>query len=125
MTLTGNLTSNSPIITMTRGDNFLRKIFINKGCKLRPSLYELQDNDYIYIAIMEPGKQFETAIVKKVLSKRTGCLDEHGLVKWELTPEDTEFLHTGTYYYTVKLRQIEGNKNYITTLIPNTLFYIT
>lgn len=116
--------SNAPIITLTRGDTIRTPIFINKGTRLKPLRYQLQEGDYLYFGIFEPNKHFENSIVRKKYDMNSP-VNDYGDVIIELNPQDTEFLRRGTYYYCVKLRQFDDEDNeYVTTVIPPTLFYI-
>lgn len=116
--------SNSNIITVTRGDSFEAPIFINTGDIIRPIRYSLQENDRLYIGITEPRQYFEHSIIKKVYDGNSPKT-RFGDTIFRLEPSDTEFLVPGTYYYQAKLQQFDENgKEYITTVIDKTLFYI-
>lgn len=90
--------SNNNIITITRGDTATVYFDITVDY----TSYQLTEGDKVYFGVMEPNKQFETAIIKKVLTsenidKDTGKLAVH------FKSEDTEFLLPGVYYYELKL----------------------
>lgn len=120
------ITSNGAIVTITRGDSFEATVFINQGTLLVPVRYELTGTDNLFLGIMEPNQLFENAIVRKVFtseSKKT----EDGDVVISLEPYETEHLHPGTYYYSIKLQQFDDeddSKEYVTTIVPKTLLYI-
>lgn len=116
--------SNSSIITHTRGDTLMVPIFINMGTYTRPVRYSLVPGDKLYFSLMEPNQYFEYGILKKVFD-HTSSKNMFGDTILYLNPEETEFLIPGTYYYEIKLQQIDkyGNE-FVTTVTPKTLFYI-
>lgn len=100
---------NDNLIILNRGDSFSRPLFLNRGTKLQPMRYILSDGngdvnkeDEIYFAIMEPNQTFENAIIKKKYTYRD--LNSNNDVVIELRPEDTCELIPGQYFFTVKLR---------------------
>lgn len=105
------------IITLNRGDTLYTPIEINSNTVVNPVQYTLQDNDTLYFALMEPNQSFENALIKKVYNSSSET-DDKGNVLLKLETSDTECLHTGKYYYTVKLKH--GNR--LTTLINMTIF---
>lgn len=116
--------SNSSIITHHRGDTLYTPIFINMGSYTRPVRYSLQPGDVLYFGLMEPNTFFEYSILKKHFD----CMSPKNVMGDTLLildPKDTEFLIPGTYYYEVKLQQHdEFGREYVSTIIPKTLFYI-
>lgn len=120
------ITSNGTIVTITRGDSFEAVVFVNQGTLLVPVRYEVTGTDNLFLGIMEPNQLFENAIIRKVFngnSKKT----EDGDIIISLEPYETEHLHPGTYYYSIKLQQFDednNNKEYVTTIVPKTLLYI-
>lgn len=119
------ITSNGAIVTITRGDSFEAVVFVNQGTLLVPVRYEVTGTDNLFLGIMEPNQLFENAIIRKVFngnSKKT----EDGDIIISLEPYETEHLHPGTYYYSIKLQQFDedNNKEYVTTIVPKTLLYI-
>lgn len=113
------------IITLTRGDTLVFPIKINVNTKLCPKYRSLQPGETIYFAVMEPGQAFENAVLKKVLTS-DGDIDTDGNSLVRINPEDTEKLLVGKYYYTAKLRSVDGfGYEIVKTLIPSTLFFLT
>ena len=109
-------------IEVNRGDSFTIVFPINLGSPVFPDYYALQENDKVYLGIMEPHHPFELAIVRKMFdaSNQEGCI-----MKMEFKPTDTEFLMPGRYYYSIKLvRALEDDKEEVLTLLPNTKFDI-
>ena len=106
--------------TLSRGDTFTFPVVINQGTRLDPEEYQLQPGDQIYVAIMEPNQSFEDAIIKKLINKDS-LKNEHGNPLLKLTSEDTEFLRTGKYFITIKLKQYD---NTVTTILPMKEFWI-
>lgn len=107
--------------TISRGDTFVFPIIINQGTKLYPEEYTLQEKDTIYGAILQPNEAFEDALIRKVLTIEDIQQDmKYPLFK--LIPEDTEYLRTGKYYFTLKLKQED---NTVTTILPMKEFWIT
>ena len=114
---------NASIITINRGDSVYFPLFINAGDEVFPIRYRLQEGDRLYFGIMEPNRYWEQSIVKKIFtneSEMTCCGD----VIIHLTPEDTEYLIPGTYYYMIKLLRQDGDSYDVTTIVDKTLFYI-
>ena len=112
-------------IYVTRGDSFQMPLVLNVGTKLEPLTYELTDNSFVYFGLMEPNQQFEDAIVRKKYTKDD--VNEYGQVVIEFTPQDTQCLLPGKYYYQVKLQvfeQTNPTKYYVETVIDKTLFFI-
>ncbi len=109
------------IIRMTRGDT--ENINLTS---LLENAKEIVDNateyDTFYMAIMEPGQLFEEAMIKKRVSF-VDILDKHAIV-FHLASEDTEFLHPGKYYYTIKKGNTATDEVQVFTLIPNTIFWV-
>jgi hypothetical protein len=109
--------------TMIRGDSFSYSIKINSGTPLYPIIYNLSENDKLYVGIMEPNQSFENAIIKKVYNNNSEK-DEEGNILLLLSPEDTEYLTTGLYYIQIKLKYEEDNIEKISTILNPTKFYI-
>lgn len=106
-------------IQISRGDSFFVPLFINEGTDLEPSRYELVEGDLVYVGVMEPNQPFEKAIIKKIYDKdsdKTDCGD----LKISFAVEDTEYLHQGQYYYSIKLKR----GDFVDTLIPERNFII-
>lgn len=114
--------SNEGIVRLSRGDSFSCPVFINKGTELVPIRYELQENDKLYFALMEPNQPFEKAILKKVFTRNN--LNENGDAVLTLIPSDTENLFPDTYYYTLKLQWTNDGKEQVDTVVPDRLFYL-
>lgn len=91
---------NNDLITVTRGDSFSFPIFINKGTKVCPQRYVLQEGDKVYLGIMEPNQPFEDALIRKVFTIKN--LNKFGDVVAEFTPSDTSRIIPGKYYYEIK-----------------------
>ena len=106
------------IIFHTRGDTFSSPLYLFEGKNYCPQKVTLDDEDTVYFAIVEPHQSFEDAIVRKKYTTNS-LMDDEGNILIRLDSKDTEYLHTGTYYYTVKLLRGTGE---ILTLIPLTLF---
>lgn len=111
---------NNNIITLVRGDTLKCPIYINIGTNIDPIYYVLQENDKLYFGLMECNQKFENAILKKTMTSETEKT-EVGLPILTINPADTEYLHPGRYYYSVKLLKANGE---VKTVTPNTLFYI-
>lgn len=115
---------NAHIINMHRGDSFRASIFINKGSSINPIRYYVDGTDLLFLGIMEPNQCFEKAIIKKVYDAHSDT-DFAGDIIFSLDPVDTEYLNPGLYYYQAKLLQHDTHgKEYVTTVIDKTPFYI-
>ena len=110
-------------ITHYRGDTLTAPIKIFEGDRLSPTQYILNENDVLYLGIMEPGQAFEDAIIKKIFTT-SSQKDDSGNVILELKSEDTEFVAPGTYYYSLKIKQVIDNRLVIRTIIYPTLFWL-
>lgn len=113
-------TPNTVSFSLNRGDSYILPIVINKGTQLKFEPYTLQEQDRLYIGIMQPNQSFEDAIVKKVYTEDDE-LDENGNILFKLSPRDTEYLMTGKYYISIKLKQFDT----VTTILPMKEFWIT
>ena len=106
---------------LSRGDTFKFPIIINKSpTKLEFDKYELSENDIIYGAIIEPNQAFEDALIRKVITIESEK-DENNNPLFVLDSDDTEYLLTGKYYITFKLK----HNDEITTILPMKEFWIT
>lgn len=101
---------NNNVITMTRGDELIipLRLFYNIDERLSHIAFFINKNDKVLFALCEPRQNFEDAIVKKVITYDE--IEEYnkekhsqGIVPIPFKGVDTEFLHTGNYYYTVKI----------------------
>ena len=110
-------------IRLTRGDSFDLPLTINQGTSLDPVRYELDKDDELYFALMEPNQPWEQAILKK---KYTFDDKINGDIWIKLTPKDTMCLLPGLYYYQIKLRIYDYTVNdyYVNTIVPKTHFWI-
>ena len=106
---------------LSRGDTFRFPITINCGTKLEPEIYELKQNDTLYIAILEPGQSFENAIIRQTLTMKNAD-EETGSITFILKSSDTEYMLTGKYFITIKLEQEDGT---VTTVLPMKEFWLT
>lgn len=111
-------------VTMYRGDTIDVAICINLGTQLEPEIYTMTANDILDVHVMVPNKTFENAVIEKSLDSTAPVVNDEVIVTFE--PEDTEFLPSGTYYICAKLKQYdnEGALSKVTTILPNTLFYL-
>lgn len=114
------------IITVTRGDTFVLPLTLNGGTNLDPYQYQLDENSFVYFAVMEPNQPFEDALIKKKYSVKD--TDEYGDVLIRFRPQDTQCVFPGKYYYQVKLQRFNSDdpEDYeVDTVVDKTLFYIT
>lgn len=123
----GNVISvvgNSFPITVYRGDTCSVGIEINLGTPLEPEIYQLGEFDKLDVRVLKPNSIFENAVIEKELTSDAPVVDDEVIVTFE--PEDTEFLERGTYYICAKLIQYDEDEETtrITTILPNTLFYL-
>ena len=110
-------------ITVTRGDTFSLPLILNAGTDFNPVLYELEEGDTIYVAVMEPNQPFECALVKKVLTSGSELIDKSYQIKFNSS--DTECLQPGNYYYQIKARFKNSDGTYnVNTVVPKTEFWI-
>lgn len=110
-------------ISLTRGDDVQIPIFLNCGTELRPSRYELTDEDELYFALMQPSELFEDAIFKQ---KYTSVdKNEEGDILIDIRSEHTENLTPGKYFYQIKLKSVDSKgRDSISTVVPRTEFII-
>jgi hypothetical protein len=114
------------IITVARGDSFEMPLVINLGSNFAPRRFVLDENSFVYLAVMEPNQPFESAIVRKKYT--CNDVNEDGDVVVKFSPRDTQCLLPGKYYYQVKLQicnptDLEDYQVY--TVVDKTLFWIT
>lgn len=136
------------VITITRGDIAIIEFEVSENCKavfdsyweVDKTYYEFSEGDTIYFGLMDPFQLFEKALIRKRLRYGDNPTpygegiyqgSEGNKVIIVLTPEDTETLIPGTYYYSIKLRYQESSEGYsdalptaIHTLIQNTKIYV-
>ena len=110
--------SNNNIIRVTRGDSFTLDFCDFVVNTLEPDC-TLHPGDSLYFGLMEPNQPFEFALIRKKFTNETN-LDMES-VPMDFTPEMTEFLMPGTYYYSVKIERADGK---VETLVKKTKFYI-
>jgi hypothetical protein len=117
--------SNNGIITLTRGDSFKMPLVLNLGTNIRPRKVSLDENSFVYFAVMEPNQPFEDALIRKKYD--VSDVDENGDVIVSFKPQDTQCVLPGKYYYQVKLQVInsESPEDYdVYTVVDKTLFWI-
>lgn len=114
--------SSTKIIEITRGDSFQYPLFINIGTEMYPERYLLKDGDAVYFAVMEPNQRFEDAILKKVYTYEDEK-DEQGDLIIKFDSMDTQYLHPGKYYYTIKVKFSDFELP-VQTIIDNREFWI-
>lgn len=120
--------SSNGIVKINRGDSFELPINLIIGDSVfQREVYQLQENDTLYIGIMEPNQPFESALIRKVLTWKD--TDESGKLNVKFWPEDTECVLPGKYYYQIKLETIVVDsmskvRTDVTTVVDKTLFYI-
>lgn len=119
----------SNIITMSRGDTYIFDFVLQDPFYNEEGIYELQDNEILYFALMYPHSKIEDAIILRGYTKQS--LDGVAF-EIKLEPDDTYDLPVGVYYYTIKLqRGVEpeteiGNFRVgeMITLVPRTKFIL-
>ena len=120
--------SSNGIITVNRGDAFDFPLTLNLGSSMIHEKYNMEPTDVLYLGIMEPNQQFETAIVRKMFTYED--LDEDNNIIINFWPEDTVCLIPGKYYYQVKLERqrvdpkTQKVRTDVETVVDKTLFYI-
>lgn len=110
-------------ITHYRGDTLTTPIRIFEGDRLCPTQYTLNENDVLYLGIMEPGQAFEDAVIKKVFTSDSEKDVDRNVIL-HLKSTDTEFVSPGTYYYSLKIKQVVDDRLVIKTIIYPTLFWL-
>lgn len=115
------ITINNNIITMTKGDSVSFTLPLLIGKEINTESADLSNIEKIEFNIIAPFQQSDFALVKK--EYHPNDVNESGNLSISLLPEDTCDLSAGKYYYEVKL--INEENNYIYTIIPRRLFYIT
>lgn len=122
-----SLDSNNYIFSLYKGDTNKITFNCNIGSIKSPNYYELKENDRVYFGLMESNQKFEDALIKEVIDYKTYklCNNEYIIT---LSHEDTAHLHTGTYYYSIKLYvekdSENGNNESIYTIVPKTKLFI-
>lgn len=124
------------ILKMNRGDYFSFNISIEDDTQ--PSgIYDLQPNDILYFALLNPHENFEDAIILRGYTysdayKTNTAYGPIHIFNIELSREDTINLTPGVYYYTFKLQKnavseelgLKENNAKLTTVIERTKFII-
>jgi len=101
------------IITLTAGDSFIAPLYLYYN---NNELYKISGTDKIFFAILEPHQKFENAVVRHIYTTQDVNGDKNVLIR--LSPEDTENLHPGTYYYEIKLQIHANGTEYVDTVVP-------
>lgn len=124
------------IFKINRGDRFSFNMTISD--EMQPSgVYDLQPNDVLYFALLNPFDRFEDAIILRGYTYEDAVeINAYGgdihVFRIVLEREDTINLTPGVYYYTLKLQKnaksvqaglSEQNAD-ITTIIDRTKFII-
>ena len=116
--------SENGIIRFTRGDTIEIPITIYDGNAVNYHRYKLKDKDELYFGIMEPNQFFEDAIVRKKCTALD--MNEDGDIFITLSPDESEYLLPGLYYYQVKVRLYNSTTNEysVNTILPKTQLWI-
>lgn len=117
------------IIMLNRGDTYVFDFILHDPINEESGVYELQDNEILYFALMYPHTKLDDAVILRGYTKQS--LDGTAF-EIKLNPEDTYDLPTGVYYYTIKLqRGVDVEKEIgnfrtgeIITLVPRTKFIL-
>lgn len=119
-----SMNESNGIITLMRGDTFQFPVKINIGTLTSPKYKKLDENDVLYFGLMEPGKSFEDAVLKKRIDQSNDT-DSDGYPIITIDHKDTSNLLVGKYYYTIKLRTIsEFGNEIVRTIVKPTLFWL-
>ena len=118
------------IIVLAKGDTYIFDFVLHDPLYGENGIYELQDNEVLYFALMYPHSRIEDAVILRGYTKQS--LDGTAF-EIKLDPDATYDLPAGIYYYTIKLQRgvdIEkeiGNFRVgeMITIIPRTKFIIT
>ena len=91
-------------ITVIKGDFFEAPLFINMGEDSEPIRLEVNKFPFleIYFGAYLPGQSFEKSVIRKKFTYVD--TNEYGDVIIKLQPQDTKYLSTGKYYYSIKAR---------------------
>lgn len=111
------------VVNVSRGDSFEIPVKIVVRNKMDKVDYEVKNTDLIYLGVMEPNQPFETALIRKKCTIED--MDENGNIVFSFTPEDTQCVLPGRYYYQVKLQTFNEDGSYnVYTVVDKTLFFI-
>lgn len=119
----------SNIIMLSKGDTYIFDFVLQDPLYGEEGVYELQDNEVLYFALMYPHSTIEDAVILRGYTKQS--LDGVAF-EIKLDPEDTYDLPTGVYYYTIKLQRGVNPETEIgnfrvgemMTIIPRTKFIL-
>lgn len=119
----------SNIIMLSKGDTYVFDFVLQDPLYGEEGVYELQDNEVLYFALMYPHTKIEDAVILRGYTKQS--LDGVAF-EIKLEPEDTYDLPTGVYYYTIKLQRGVNPETEIgnfrvgemMTIIPRTKFIL-
>ncbi len=121
------------IIMLNRGETYVFDFVLHDPIYDESGVYELQDNEILYFALMYPHTKIEDAVILRGYTRQLLEQAEAGFaVEIKLNPEDTYDLPVGVYYYTIKLqRGVDVEKEIgnfrageMITIIPRTKFIL-
>lgn len=111
------------VISMVRGDSFSNTFDLNKYLDSHILEQLSLNGGTLYFGLMYPNSHFEDSIIIKEYILEESSEDYEVTIL--LSPDDTELLIPGTYYYTLKLEIQDGSEpSQVYTLIPKTKFLI-
>lgn len=111
--------SKTKIISMYKGDTSSFDLQINVGTILEPSIYKLEDYDYLKIYVLYPNSDLDSSVIYKEYNKDD--LNEDDSITIKFDSDDTQYLNDGVYYYTIKLYRSNGD---VITIQKRTKFII-
>lgn len=101
-------------------------LFINQGTRMRPVRYSMKfnRNSELYLGIMMPYQDFETALVRKKYTNQSKFTEYNDLLV-DFNENDTKCLRPGRYYIEAKLRIFDNQGNEkVYTVLPKKIFQI-
>ena len=115
-------TMNNGIITINRGDTVDILYPLKHGNRLELENFNFNSKSEIYLGILEPKQPWEFALIRKKYTIED--LDANNNLKLHLDRIDTINVLPGLYFYEIKVRLLDEDKETIITVIPRRKFYI-
>ena len=121
------LISNLGEITLYRGDCFQVPLFINIGSEETPVRFDFKKfkdlEMEIYLGVYLPNAGFEQSFIRKMFTHEDS--NDFGDIIVKIDPQDTLYVPSGSYKYTIKARMVDPiDGEWVSTIVDKNTFKI-